>query len=186
MTARLLTGDALSVLRTLPDGSARCCVTSPPEVLAYLAGVIDSDGTIGIKRQRSYSGGDQPVYSERVCVKQVEAAAVDLLHETFGGYRGRSGPSATRGRDLEVWQVTDKKAFACVVALLPYLRIKADQARNCIALRGVKEQSKKARVAFGRGHAGAASRPAHLSDAMENLRTRAKQLNAVGKDYGAR
>jgi len=28
--ARLLTGDALSVLRSLPDASVRCCVTSPP------------------------------------------------------------------------------------------------------------------------------------------------------------
>lgn len=30
MTATLYTGDALTVLRTLPDGLARCCVTSPP------------------------------------------------------------------------------------------------------------------------------------------------------------
>lgn len=30
MRATLLCGDALTVLRTLPDGAARCCVTSPP------------------------------------------------------------------------------------------------------------------------------------------------------------
>jgi DNA modification methylase len=30
MTARLYCGDALDVLRALPDGAARCCVTSPP------------------------------------------------------------------------------------------------------------------------------------------------------------
>jgi DNA modification methylase len=30
MTVRILTGDALTVLRTLPDASVNCCVTSPP------------------------------------------------------------------------------------------------------------------------------------------------------------
>ncbi len=30
MTAALLLGDSLTVLRSLPDGAARCCVTSPP------------------------------------------------------------------------------------------------------------------------------------------------------------
>lgn len=179
MTARLYTGDALQVLRGLPDGVA-------PEVLAYLAGVIDSDGTIGIKRNRPYSGGTQPNYSERVCVKQVEPHAVELLRATFGGYHGVTGPSARKGRDLYVWQVTDAKARACLSALLPYLRIKINQAKNALELGPLKEQSKRARVAFGRGHAGAASRPAHLTAAMEALRTRAKQLNRVGKDQGAK
>ena len=30
MTATIHVGDALTVLRTLPEGLARCCVTSPP------------------------------------------------------------------------------------------------------------------------------------------------------------
>ena len=30
MTYEILTGDALSMLRTLPDASVHCCVTSPP------------------------------------------------------------------------------------------------------------------------------------------------------------
>ena len=30
MTATLLCGDVLDVLPTLPEGSVRCCVTSPP------------------------------------------------------------------------------------------------------------------------------------------------------------
>lgn len=152
--------------------------------LAYLAGIIDADGTIGIKRS-SYSArvvGDstQPTYSERVCVRQVEPHAVDLLHSLFGGRRGTTKPSAKRGRPLHEWQVTDMKAAACLRAVLPYLRIKAEQARNCLALREVKEASKKARVAPGRGHQGSARRPAELSTEMERLRERAKTLNRVG------
>jgi len=30
MSIRILTGDALETLRTLPDASVNCCVTSPP------------------------------------------------------------------------------------------------------------------------------------------------------------
>jgi hypothetical protein len=153
-------------------------------VLAYCAGVIDSDGTIGVKRStyamRVVGDSTQAIYSERICVKQVEPHAIELLHRTFGGRRGIDDPSAKRGRALHVWQVTDLKAAACLRAVLPYLRIKASQAENCLALRAVKEQSKRARVAPGRGHAGASRRPAELTQAMEAHYQRAKALNVVG------
>ncbi len=155
-----------------------------PLLLAYCAGVIDSDGTIGIKRQsyamRVVKDSSQPTYSERVCVKQVEPEAVDLLHSLFGGYRFTAKASVRGGRPLFAWQVTDRKAAACLAELLSYLRIKRAQAENCLALRIVKEESKKARVAFGRGHAGSAVRPAALSAAMERHHARAHELNRVG------
>ncbi len=152
--------------------------------LAYCAGVIDSDGYIGVKRS-TYSmrvTGDsaQPIYSERVCVKQVEPQAVALLRDLFGGTLTPAKPSAKRGRPLHSWQVTDKKAAECLRALLPYLRIKRKQAENCLSLRETKEQSKIARVARGRGHAGSASRSQDHSLKMETAYQRAKQLNAVG------
>lgn len=153
-------------------------------ILAYCAGVIDSDGTIGVKRStysvRVVGDSRQPTYSERICVKQVEPQAVALLKSLFGGRHGIDDPSCKRGRRLHVWQVTDKQAAACLKALLPYLRIKRMQAENCLALRVVKEESKLARVAKGRGHIGAATRPAHLSEAMERHFCRAKELNVVG------
>ena len=48
------------------------------------------------------------------------------------------------------------------------------------ALRAL-ERSKKARVGFGRGHAGAAHRPQDLTDAMEHLFQSMKKLNQVGR-----
>src|SRR3990167_5386963 len=84
MTARLYCGDALDVLRTLPDGAARCCVTSPPywglrdygvpgqlglertpeEYVARLVGVfrevrrvLTEDGTLWLNLGDSYAGG---------------------------------------------------------------------------------------------------------------------------------
>lgn len=43
-TDRILCGDALEMLRTLPDNSVHCCVTSPPYYALRDYGV---DGQIG-------------------------------------------------------------------------------------------------------------------------------------------
>lgn len=155
-----------------------------PIEAAYCAGVMDSDGCISIKRStyamRVVGDSKQATYSERVCVKQVERQAVDLLRFLFGGSFRRDRPSTPRGKPIFAWQVTDKKAVTCLEAIIPYLRIKTRQASNCLELRRIKELSKKQRVAVGRGHAGSAPRSEANSDAMEALFQRAKELNHVG------
>ena len=104
--------------------------------LAYAAGVIDSDGYIGVKRndysQRVRGDAGQPVYAPRALVKQVTPEAVDLLHEMFGGYRGDARPSATNGRPLFTWEAHSANAVRACEAVLPYLRIKREQALNAI------------------------------------------------------
>lgn len=152
-------------------------------LLAYLAGVIDSDGSIGIKRSTygmRHGNGGQPTFSERVMCRQVTPEAVLLLRDTFGGYYGITKGSTAKGRPLHSWQVTDMKAAECLRALRPYLHVKAAQADNALALRVVKDASKAARVAVGRGHMGSAVRPEALSVEMERLVEVAHALNRVG------
>lgn len=153
-------------------------------ILAYLAGVLDSDGTIGVKRStysmRVTRDSKQPTYSERIHIRQVSREALDLFAATFGGNIGREDPNAKRGKPLYRWGLTDRKAAVVLEALLPYLRIKRAQAVNCLALRFVKERSKIERVAVGRGHRGAAPRPAEISRLMEECYIEARRLNRVG------
>ena len=153
-------------------------------VAAYLAGVFDSDGTIGIKRNtysmRVVGDSAAPTYSERIHIRQVERPALELLAATFGGNIGVDDPNAKRGRPLFCWGQTDAKAARTLRALLPFLRIKRQQAKNCLALRAVKERSKRARVRRNRGCVGALSRTAAHGHEMERLYLRAKQLNHVG------
>lgn len=153
-------------------------------ILAYCAGIVDADGTIGIKRStysmRVVGDSAQASYSERVCVKQVEPHAVDLLLETFGGYRFTAKPTAKRGKTLQGWQVTDMKAAAFLRAVLPYLRIKRNQADNCLLLRAVKDASKKQRVAKKRGHVGSAPRSVEHSVEMQRLCDMGHTMNRVG------
>lgn len=107
-----------------------------PTDLAYAAGVIDSDGYIGVKhsdyRVRVLKDCQTPTYSARVIVRQVEPQAIDLLHAMWAGYRGVHDPSAKRGRPLHSWQVTSAGAGRALGAVLPYLRIKREQAVNAI------------------------------------------------------
>lgn len=173
-------GDCRETMRAMiADG-----VKASESDLAYCAGVIDSDGTIGVKKssygQRVVGDRRAPGYSERICVKQVERGAVDLLKQLFGGTFYMEQPQAKARRHLYVWQVTDRNAVICLSAILPYLRIKRLQAENCLALRAVKAESAALRVAPGRGHAGSAPRTVEHGDAMEKAYLIGKELNRVG------
>ncbi len=154
------------------------------EILAYLAGVLDSDGTIGIKRNtysvRVLKESQSPSYSERIHIRQVTREALDLFAATFGGNVGTEDPSAKRGKPLFTWGQTDQKAVNTLQALLPYLRIKKAQALNCLNLRQIKNLSKADRIRVGRGHVGAASRRPAYTGLMEQYYQTAKSLNRVG------
>lgn len=160
------------------------CNMIPRTTLAYLAGAVDSDGTIGIKvstyAMRVTKDCQAPTYSERVSLKQVTPEIVDTLHQTFQGSRRLEKPSAKKGRPLYSWTATDRVAFNALSSLLPYLRVKRAQAQACIELRSIKEDSKKARVAKGRGHVGSAHRSKAHGDAMAKLKLRIAELNRVG------
>lgn len=155
-----------------------------PAVVAYCAGVIDSDGTIGIKRltysMRVVGDSKQGTFAARVCVRQVTPEAVRLLADTFGGTVRVSKPSTPNGRSLFEWSVRDKIAARALSQMLPYLRIKQAQAENCLALRAAIEESKILRMAKGRGHVGAATRSPEITARMEALHVRAHELNKVG------
>lgn len=113
-----------------------------PVVLAYLAGVVDSDGCITIYKnthyQRKHSTSANPVYLVRVAVAQVEAEAVKLARGTFGGDLRHKLNNPGKSRQLLVWRAEHGLAFDVLSALLPYLRIKRLQAENALALRPFK------------------------------------------------
>lgn len=111
---------------------------SVPTNLAYAAGVIDSDGYIGVRRGPHH-------YSARVMVKQVTPQAVDLLHEMFGGWLSTSPPSAERGRRLLTWEVHSASAGRVCEAVLPYLRVKCAQAENAIEVCRINAEPRRRR-----------------------------------------
>jgi hypothetical protein len=147
-------------------------MTSSPIDLAYAAGVIDSDGYIGIHRVH-FRQGCQTTYQGRVQVKQVSLPALNLLHNLFGGYRRFDmHPTTKNGRPLHVWAVHSAAAGIVCEALLPYLRIKPQQARNVIELCKLNRQGRSLRWIIPEVIPG------------EPMITMAEASRRLGKDYG--
>ena len=147
-----------------------------PTDLAYAAGVIDSDGYIGVHRSdyamRVRGDATQAVYQPRVQVKQVTSEALDLLHEVFGGHRYDGKPTAKRGRPLRVWAVHSAMAGAVCEALLPYLRIKRAQAANVLEVCRINSEGRRRRWDFPEVVDG------------EPMVTMAEAARQLGKSYG--
>lgn len=143
--------------------------------LAYAAGVVDSDGYIGVHRsdyaKRVRKDAGQVVYIPRVQVKQVTLEAVDLLHSLFGGHRYDGKPTAKRGKPLLVWAVHSRMAGVVCEALLPYLRIKRRQAENAIEVCRINSEGRRRRWEF----------PAVVDG--EPMVTMAEASRRLGKSY---
>jgi hypothetical protein len=101
--------------------------------LSYMAGVLDSDGHIGVHvnwyKVRSMGDAKQPTYQPRCSVKQLDPEAIELFHQTFGGHCYVDSNN-TRGsaRPINVWQVHSAACRSILEALRPFLRIKTRQA----------------------------------------------------------
>lgn len=136
--------------------------------VAYAAGVIDSDGTIGV----FYKKGPNDCYEPRVGVRQVEPQAIDLLKELFGGSRRdayhHGGPNC---RPLYEWRATARVAVAALVEVLPYLKIKREQANNAIEVGKLNAQQK--------------FRQPLVFDDSEGMVTLSEAAQVIGKSRGA-
>jgi hypothetical protein len=106
----------------------------PETTYAYLAGVLDADGSIFIARQppqvQDFRSGER--FSVRAAVAQTNRAAIDLFLEVFGGKvyeRQPSGKTTFRGRQaMYSWIANAQAAADCIEIVTPYLRIKAPEA----------------------------------------------------------
>lgn len=89
MSVKLLHGDCRQVLRTLPDASVHCCVTSPPYFGLRDYGV---DGQIGLEpTPAEYVDhyGTHTAHQEYECLR--------LLHAEIARLRGLVYDEAVRG-----------------------------------------------------------------------------------------
>ena len=89
-------------------------------VKAYIAGIIDADGSIGI-----YRAGMN--YFAKVTVTMAEIEAVDLIHEMYGGTI-HVRPQVGDRRVMKVLSLAYNRARIVLEDILPYLRVKRQQA----------------------------------------------------------
>jgi hypothetical protein len=107
-------------------------------LLAYLAGIIDGEGTIGITEVTRPLGDRRRVNSTfraYLSITMTEPTIPLLLAETFGG-KVRTYPPRREGHKATMcWSIDSGRAAAACEQLLPYLRLKRQQAELVIAFR---------------------------------------------------
>lgn len=110
-------------------------------LLAYCAGVLDSDGHIGVHvnwykvKSGRWTDSKQPTYMPRCSVKQLDPQAIEALHDLFGGhtYVDTTNVKGSR-RPINVWNVTSAASGRVLNELRPFLRIKHRQADLALEL----------------------------------------------------
>lgn len=140
-----------------------------PEQIAYLAGVIDSDGYIGILKSKPYAGNTKnPAYGLTVNVTNTSEKMMDWLQSTFGGkIYTRAMPKNENWKQCYNWVVGYQNAREVLLLVKDYLVVKQDRA-----LLGIELMENW--VTDNRGT------PADEVSRRERIYRKFKELNATG------
>jgi len=116
--------------------------------IAYLAGLLDGEGYIGIKRSKPYKPNHEVSvkYSCRVQVRMVEPHGIELLCKLFNGHSYKEKAHCNNGRPLYCYQASDRIAANILKTVLPYLRVKKIQAQKVLELAELKKETSKHRT----------------------------------------
>jgi hypothetical protein len=100
---------------------------------AYAAGLIDGEGAIGLnqstyKNRRSYN----PEIRISLAIKG--NPALGLMQRAFGGIMKKAKKATSKWSATTMWRIGGREAGAFLIAIGPYLQIKAEQAAICLAV----------------------------------------------------
>ena len=113
---------------------------------AYLAGLVDGEGYIGIKKSKPPKGCVSPSYSARIQIRMVDEPAIAFLSDSFSLNYYKEKPSAVNGRPLFCFQASNHLAAFILYTLYPYLRVKVVNAQVVLQLHELKQDSRKHRT----------------------------------------
>ena len=109
------------------------------EELAYIAGIVDGEGSIGIQsRSPKYSRA----FAIRLSIIMTTSQPGRLCHEVFGGNFCAENRVTVTGKPIYRWVIYCTKAAVVLQQLIPYLRVKKAVAEDCIALTKFYHQGK--------------------------------------------
>jgi len=97
--------------------------------LAYLAGAIDGEGSIGI-----HKSGASHTWDVQVDLYQTNYAWLEQFQNTFGGRIIATGRLLPRWKQQFHWYLGSKEAAQLLRKIKPYLRLKQEQANLCLEL----------------------------------------------------
>ncbi len=105
----------------------------PETDLAYAAGIIDGEGSIGIACKKPEKSNHSPNHFAHITVGMTDHQVPEWLHETFGGNL-RYKPADPPRRAQASWRVSYRLARRFLKAVQPYLKVKNPQAALALQL----------------------------------------------------
>jgi hypothetical protein len=126
------------------DNPAEVCfwASSPNSANAYLAGAIDLDGRIFIRRARREGIQAIDYYSAVIALSDSDPTIPDLLQATFPARRVQYDARNRKQRAWHMWEAVGQSAQEPLIRLLPYLRIRHRQAELALALITLMQRDK--------------------------------------------
>ena len=114
-----------------------------PEDLAYIAGILDGEGYIGLVKQIETRRKRETIYyNPVVCFSMTNKLAIDFVNSLFEGniWFSDKGENINR-KDIFEWEAKGQKRTKEILeAILPFLRVKKEQA--VILLRFIERREK--------------------------------------------
>lgn len=110
---------------------------------AYLAGAIDIDGRISIRRTRRRDRRRIGYYyTATIALSESDPTLPDLLQTTFPARRMEYQAKNRKQRAWHMWEAVGPSAKEPLVCLLPYLRIRRRQAELALSLLTLMQHDK--------------------------------------------
>ena len=110
--------------------------------IAYIAGLMDGEAYIGIKKDRGYKCQERqtPGFHARIQIRMVDEDAIKFIAESLGGWYYKEKSHCAQGRPLYSYQASDKKAELIAKIIFPYLKVKKEVAKTIIDFRTLQSQ----------------------------------------------
>jgi hypothetical protein len=149
-------------------------LTHPTAVLAYMAGLVDGEGTICIfpyyGRQAKYPLGYRR-YKPVLAVTNTNRLMIEWIVEHFGGIVRRVRRYRREHKQVYRWECAHTQAVEALVAIRPFLLVKREQADLFIEFQAGARR-------YGRGLI-----PLDIADRREVIAARIKELNRTGDPH---
>ncbi len=141
---------------------------------AWMAGFVEADGCISVMKSGGRNSERSPMtrFGMALLVNQKDPRPIHMFVKAFGGRvrtttkKHKSGP-----KRYFVWALRANQAYAALTHLLPYLKVKREQALVAMSL---QESVNTWRGGFGRY----AVRPEHVIEERRLLYFQCKHLNS--------
>lgn len=106
--------------------------------IAYLAGIIDGEGSIYIGNFSKNPKTGSPYFQTNIQVTNTEKSLIDWIFETFGGLISKRTPRQTSKNSTKqawVWTASGERVTHICELILPYLLCKRKQAEIMLKMR---------------------------------------------------